>query len=138
MQGDNLYEECGVCLNPQLLVNHYSFKGFRFQSKYFLFSHPSMPLLSRNSSLVQSQYLGLTGQLTRVFLFILRQHTTVFIIQNAAVKHFVTLATAFNYLIKDLSCTSPATCLHYLCTWHNVGKCAAEGKKTKRFPIICF
>lgn len=70
MQGDTLYEECGVCLNPQLLVKHYSFKGFRFQSKYFLFSHPSMPLLSRNFALVQSQYLGLTGPLTRVFLFI--------------------------------------------------------------------
>lgn len=132
MQGDRLYEECGVGLNPRLLVNHYSFKGFRFQSKHFLFTHPSLPLLSRNFALVQSQYLGLTGQLTCVFLFILREHTTVFIIQNAAIKHSVMLATAFNYLIKDLSCTSPATCLYYSCTWHNVGKCADEGGKKKQ------
>lgn len=33
--------------------------------------------------------------------FFLREHANLFNIQNAAVKHSVTLATFLNYLIKD-------------------------------------
>lgn len=50
----------------------------------------------------RSQHEGLTGLLTR-------EHTALFIIQHAAIKHSLTLATVFYiYLIKAQSGMGPA------------------------------